>query len=382
MGLDRAETPPTTPSHPSRTPTPSIKTPEVPVEAHYSQSFPPFKPMQMLVSTPLTVECGVNLTVKFTMHEELVCCHSKHLAGLFAQAKQLRQQYERTKVLNDTLAVCCFPEVTPKQFESSGLEVQAIPLIVGAYEQWPLPGYPNSVRKVIDEAVQEQIAAKNIQNTTIKELARITDLSIRLSHLKSRGVQAIAEKLFVTIHQVTKKEEKRALNDKLRAAAQCRLLLPDVDEQTVAILMQWIYQGTLQFQDAEQLYNVLKLATTLEIEALAEICLTKLYDAASENIRDASNFGMRLQTALGFGPDSADHALGVIFRHVIQDERTPRRLQELIIDTLAASLDKELWEHIKLLISHKMALQIIETMVDISQQTTSEVCKDEIKAEG
>lgn len=78
----------------------------------------------MLVSTPLTVECGVNLTVKFTMHEELVCCHSKHLAGLFAQAKQLRQQYERTKVLNDTLAVCCFPEVTPKQFESSGLEVQ------------------------------------------------------------------------------------------------------------------------------------------------------------------------------------------------------------------------------------------------------------------
>ncbi|EDU44852.1 BTB domain containing protein [Pyrenophora tritici-repentis] len=367
MGLDKANTPPMTPSRPSDTPTPSIETSEAPVEAHNSQASVAFKPLQMLVKTPLTVECGEDLTVKFTMHVELLCCHSKLLADRFAAAKPLREQYELIKKLCDKLVEYFFPEVTPKQFESGHLEVEVIPLIVRAYEQWPLPVYANSVKIAIDNAVQEQITAKNIQNITVKDLGRITDLSIRLSHIKSRGVQTIVEKLYVLIHQITKKEEKRALKEKLRAAAQHRLLLPDVDSEIVAILMQWIYHGALHYQDAEQLYAVLRLAIMLGVDALAEICLTKLYDAASESIEDASNSGVKLQTLLGFGPDSVDHALGVVFKNVINDRRTPKRLRDLVIDALAASLDKELFTKIKDLISKEMALEIIEAMIDNSE---------------
>ncbi|KAF7452645.1 hypothetical protein A1F99_044230 [Pyrenophora tritici-repentis] len=145
--------------------------------------------------------------------------------------------------------------------------------------------------------------------------------------------------------------------------------------------MQWIYHGALHYQDAEQLYAVLRLAIMLGVDALAEICLTKLYDAASESIEDASNSGVKLQTLLGFGPDSVDHALGVVFKNVINDRRTPKRLRDLVIDTLAASLDKELFTKIKDLISKEMALEIIEAMIDNSEQMKSEVCKDEVKTE-
>ena len=256
-----------------------------------------------------------------------------------------------------------------------------IPVIARAYEQWPLPGYLNVVKKTIDEALHEQIAAKNIKNITMKDFARMTNLPTQLSHVKSRGVQTVAEKLFVTIRQITKKEEKRALNEALRAAAQHRLLLPGVVDETIGSLMQWIYRGTLHYQDTEHLYAILQLATTLGVEALTEVCLTKLYDVASENIQDISNSGLPLRNLLVSGPDSVDSALGVIFKHVIQDKCTPKRLQELIIDTLAASLDKELWKEVKILISHEMALEIIEAMLDIGQQIKSEVYKDHVKAE-
>ena len=78
----------------------------------------------MLIQTPLKVECGVDLTVTFTMHEELLCCHSKLLADRFAEAKPLREQYKRIKNISDKLSAYFFPNVTPKQFEEAAFETQ------------------------------------------------------------------------------------------------------------------------------------------------------------------------------------------------------------------------------------------------------------------
>lgn len=257
-----------------------------------------------------------------------------------------------------------------------------MPLVVRAYEQWSLSGYLNAVKKTVDDAIQEQVTNKNIRNTTLKELARITDLPIRLVHLKSRGVQTVAESLFVKIHQITKKEEKRALDEEVRAAAQHRLLLPGVDEEIVRSLMQWIYQGTLLYEDVEQLYAIYQLSHALGIEALTETCLTKLYEAAINSIQDASNVGVSLQALLGYGPQRVDSVFGVIFKHVIQDKRAPRRLHDLVLDTLAAGLDTELWKDIRGLLNHKMALEIIEAMLEHGQQMKSEVDdQDHIKHE-
>lgn len=359
------------------------------------------------MQTPLTVECGDGLTVKLTMHEEILCCHSKLLADRFANAKSLREQYKRTKSISDKIAACVFPEVSPKQFEDSGLEVrvrsavmreplsdqgpsftkvliepQVIPLILLAYEDWPLQGYLNAVKKAVDEAVQEQVANKNIKNTTLKDLARITDLPTRLSHLKSRGVQTVAERLFVKLHQINKKEEKRALDEEIRAAAQHRLLLPGVDEKIVRSLMQWIYQGTLHYHDVEQLYAMLQLSHVFGIEALTEICLAKLYNAANDSIQCASDTGVGLQALLGYGPDSVDSVFGVIFKHVLQDKFAPRRLHDLVLDTLAAGLDTELWKELKGQLNLEMALEIIEAMLEHGQQIKSELDNhDHIKSE-
>lgn len=76
------------------------------------------------MQTPLTVECGDDLTVKLTMHEEILCCHSKLLGDRFAKAKPLMEQYRCTKTISNKLASYIFPEVTPKQFEDRGLEAQ------------------------------------------------------------------------------------------------------------------------------------------------------------------------------------------------------------------------------------------------------------------
>ncbi|RMZ67673.1 hypothetical protein GMOD_00001633 [Pyrenophora seminiperda CCB06] len=378
MEYDKANTPPANPFQASLTLTSSVENPGVPGESDCSQDTGEFKPMQMLMETPLTVECGVDLTVKLVTHEELLCCHSKLLSGRFAKAKPLRAQYKRTKTISDQLAEYVFPEVSPKEFEDGGLEAQVMPLIIHAYdEQLPLVAHLKKIKMVIDETVQEQITAKNIRKITAKDLARAEDLPTRLSYLKSRSIQIIAERLFVMIHQINKKEEKIALNDEVRAAAQHRIFLPGVDEETVLSLMRWIYQGTLHYQDTERLYNILQLAIMLGVEALAETCLTKLYNAASDSIRDALDSGVALRSMLGFGPDPVDNVLGVIFKHVTQDKCTPKRLQDLITDTLAVSLDKELFEEVKGVLSLEMALQIIEAMLCYGQHAKSELCLED-----
>ena len=77
---------------------------------------------RMLMQTPITIECGQDLSDKLTVHEELLCCHSRLLEQRFSAAKDMRQQYEQAKTLRDQMAAYVFPEVTKVQFEARSCE--------------------------------------------------------------------------------------------------------------------------------------------------------------------------------------------------------------------------------------------------------------------
>ena len=259
------------------------------------------------------------------------------------------------------------------------MNLQAIPIILLISEKYPLQEYQSRIEKSINVAVEEQITQKNTrapQSTggmpkkrDAKDANHDTSLRARLPLLKSRGVRTVTEHLYARLHNIGKTDAEKAKSDRLKAAAQRRLLLPDTDECTVQSLMQYIYHGTVHYESAEQLYALLNLSTELGVETLAEICLSKLSNAATDTIQGALASGIPIQSLLGYGSScSTDNVLAVIFINVFNDKNPPKRLMDLVIDTLADSLDMDLWGQLRDVIGHAMALQLIEAMI-VRQQT-------------
>jgi hypothetical protein len=142
--------------------------------------------------------------------------------------------------------------------------------------------YESALQKAIDKEIEEQLGQKNNVKPAIPgakrrspaETTHELSLPARLALLKPRGVQAVAEKVFAILHKIKKKESAKVEEDEVKAAAHQRLLLPGVDEKVVRSLVQYIYQGTLHYQDVEQLYAVMELAGKLGVEALYEVSLS------------------------------------------------------------------------------------------------------------
>ncbi|KAF1836533.1 hypothetical protein BDW02DRAFT_566960 [Decorospora gaudefroyi] len=373
MDHSKTATPPTTPS-----PTPMAAADTTEPTSPMTDLSPntdssDFKPLQMLMQTTITIECGPDLQSKLTVHEGCLRCHSKPLDQRYAKAKAMREQQEESKALCKKLAAYVFPELNAREFENNGSEEEVIPLIVSAHEVYPISVYQSGIKKVVDGAVDEQLTQKtNIKpslpvapsrKTTPKDITRDMKLQARLALLKPRCVQSVAEQLFIRLHQINKKERSLAKEDPVRAAAQQRLLLPGVAETTVRSLIQWIYQGTLLQEDTEQLYAIMQLAEKLGVEALNEICLTKLYNATSNSLQITSANGIPLRTLLGYSQGPTDDVIAVVFKHAIKDETTPKRLLDLVVNTLTANLDMELWLDLKVHVTPDLALQIIEAMI-------------------
>ncbi|CAO2649999.1 Nn.00g012910.m01.CDS01 [Neocucurbitaria sp. VM-36] len=329
----------------------------------------PFKPHQMLMDAAITVECGDSLTSHLTLYEGYLRCHSKSFERLYVRAKFLREQYTESERLMDALAAFVFPEATAKQFEDTGMEEKATPLILHIVEAYPLLEHRPRIKNIIEKAVEDEIALKNTKapasakRRDTKEKSR--DMSIResLPLLRSRGVHAVAKHLYTMLHKLKKKEAQEAKSNEVKAIAQHRLLLPGFDNITVQLLAHWMYQGTLRWHGADQLYALLNLATRLGVEALAETCLSELCNAAADSIQNALKNGNPLQTLLGYGSDINDPVLEVIFISVFKDKSPPERLLKLVIDTLAGNLDIKLWNHFRDLISHDMARKLVEAMI-------------------
>jgi len=243
-------------------------------------------------------------------------------------------------------------------------------------------GYAGLVKKNIMEAVAGEMNAKNIRKTTQKPAADLS-LAGRLDILKPQAVHEVAAKLFAVVHRINKSEIRKAEQDPLKAAAQHRIILPDVGESTVRALMQWIYQGPQPFEGSEQTYAVMKLADRLGVAALAIKCRDALCHVTNASIERADADGTSFQTLIGYGTDSAaDDIVRVVFEHAMKDENAPEKLKSLIIDALAGYLDLELWQHVKGQITHKTALQIIESMVRLRPLVKTEMDgQDSIKSE-
>ncbi|KAJ6200064.1 hypothetical protein J3E72DRAFT_391961 [Bipolaris maydis] len=328
----------------------------------------PFKPHQMLMQTPVEIECGPDLSTKLTIHEELLCCHSKLLEERFIQAKVLRKQFEQSDHLRDQIAPHVFPEVTAEQFAAGDHDEKALPLIIRAYERFPMTGYGPAIKKVIDEATQVQVELKRVKARMLHDAIRENNTKVRLTYIDAFGLHAITEKLFAAIHRINKREIARAKDDVVRAAAQKRILIPGSEPDTVQTAMDWIYQGKLNCEDPQQLYNTLQLATQLGIKALSEFCHSKLYNAVTDCIQDAMANDTSLKTLLGYGPGPGDRVMEVVFKHAFKDHDVPKRFREIVVETLATNLDAELWAEIKDMVSHKVALQIIEALLEYHQQ--------------
>lgn len=74
------------------------------------------------MQAPVAIECSPDLSIKFTIHEELLRCHSKLLEECFTKAKILRKQFEQTDHLRDQIAAHVFPEVTAEEFAAGDHE--------------------------------------------------------------------------------------------------------------------------------------------------------------------------------------------------------------------------------------------------------------------
>jgi hypothetical protein len=103
--------------------------------------------------------------------------------------------------------------------------------------------------------------------------------------------------------------------------------------------------------------------------------------SASDSINNALNNAIPLRSLLGYGPGPTDDVVGVVFKHVIEDQNTPRRLQNLVVESFAVCLDNELWLQVKPLITHGMALQLIESMIEQHQVKTELYDQASIKSE-
>ena len=78
----------------------------------------------MLMQTPITIECELGLKTKLTVHEELLCVHSKQLLGQFEKAKSARTQFAKADAFREKVAAYVFPECSQKEFEERHLEQQ------------------------------------------------------------------------------------------------------------------------------------------------------------------------------------------------------------------------------------------------------------------
>jgi hypothetical protein len=239
--------------------------------------------------------------------------------------------------------------------------------------------YQACLKKAIDATIEDQLRQKTHLKLLVSPGSKrkptadmVREISLpgllaQLSHKASRSSRSSCSPSSI---KSKRREAAEAEGDDLRAAAYQRLYLPGFQENVLRSLMQWIYHESLHYQDAGHLFAVMRLADKLGVEGLHEICLTKLYTSASHHIQSALVKGIPLRNRFGNGKGQTDDVVEIVFTHVLRDPNTPKRLQDLVIEAFATSLDKELWLQLKPLINHGMALQLVETMVDQKQIKT------------
>lgn len=226
---------------------------------------------------------------------------------------------------------------------------------------------------------------KNGSNVPKTNTKAYHDLSLRgrLDLLDCEGMVNMIERVSSMLDRIKAQEKQKARHESTKAMAQRRIILPGVTESSVASLLAWVYQGEINYETSEQLYELYDLAAMLRVDALAEKCLAQLSNTASDIVHQARQQGVSLSALLGLSAANPldddrlpqDNTVEVIFHRVLKDAKSPVRLVDLVTEILAAGLDLDLWAQIGDAMSHPMTLRLVEAMLR-QKQVKDEALQD------
>ena len=168
------------------------------------------------------------------------------------------------------------------------------------------------------------------------------------------------------IKNINRTEVMVTRQNKLRAAAQHRIMLPDFEHETIVYVSNWLYTHELLSVDAKQLCKVYGLAEELGLQVLADSCMSTLSTAADAAIISAKAEGKSVRdllcepghdsnTGTNRPQDSLAGVVGIVFRYVLKQNNPPVILRKFVIDAIADSQDRILLHEVKSGLTRDMA---------------------------
>ncbi|KAJ4991621.1 hypothetical protein SVAN01_03002 [Stagonosporopsis vannaccii] len=308
----------------------------------------------------ITIEHGNNLSSWRTIHE----------------SELLREKYDKCKDISNQLGSIASVDMSPERFEARKLELSSL---MATVEKYPIQEYQKSLDKVVSECMDRQFTHKNYLQSgeRPKNLKSFQALSLknRLSFLNAEGALSTAEATWMQLQKVMNMEKQKAQTNVVKAWAQGRLLVPGASENSVLSLVEWAYLPALPGLSPERLYDLWNLATRLGLEGLAEECMARLFNSAHVSINNAISSCTPLRDLLGLSdeqntphsPGPSNDVVATVFRHVLKDDNPPKKLSELVIETIARGVDQELWSQLSPMVNHDTARKVIEAMIAYRQ---------------
>lgn len=252
-------------------------------------------------------------------------------------------------------------------------------LINRCISSYPLPEHQDSVKECLVNATTKLFQDKHMWKSAPssaelkkkeKDYHPVDHLRHRLQVLHSEATLNVLVQLNYELWDIKRAEVELARTSNLKAAAQRKLLLPNVDLDTVGPFLQWLYQGRLQIRTPKQLCKVYGLAENLGVTNLAQTCLSKLSTKAFDAIKRAASDGMTLRALIDSAQASSqedqhdpdDPFAGIVwtvFEFVLQHEDPPMELQHMVIEAIADSADNELLDSL----IPKMSVGILQKLI-------------------
>lgn len=252
---------------------------------------------------------------------------------------------------------------------------QLVTLIVKMEQHYPLRAYQGSLNKTLRVSINGQFSNGNtLQSAELPKTLNLFQgwaVNQRLEVLNLEGLLEVAEDVHTQMQKFKLQEKQLAKNNVVKSWAQGRLRIRDASRKSVQSLADWLYSSKFDYDDAEHLYDIWKLAVRLDVEILVEVCMNQLFHVASASISNALSDGVPLYHLLRpvIEPDMPDSeaksedVVTTVFRHVLEDKDSPIKLSELVIETMAKGMDAELWSLLQTKINHDTARKLIGAMV-------------------
>jgi hypothetical protein len=252
-------------------------------------------------------------------------------------------------------------------------------LIIRCINSYPLPEHQDSVKECLVMATTKLFQDKHMWKCAPnaaelkkkeKDYHPVDHLRHRLQVLHSEAILYVLVQLNCKLWDIKRAEVKLVRTSTLKAAAHRKLLLPNVDLDTIGPLLQWLYQGKLDLRTPKQLCKVYGLAEDLGVTNLAQTCLRRLSTEAFDAIKRAASEGMPLRALIDSAQASSQEdqhnpdnpfagIVWTVFEFVLQHEDPPMELQHMVIEAIADSADSGLLDSL----IPKMSVRILQNLI-------------------